>query len=531
MLSVTLQKRRDLKRSADEGTTRIVDVIRKTRRSITDMLVAEADETLAFLEAAPELGRGTYGQAKEVSKGVVCKITGCASHLLGPVHSIWRAENVEPMILRFLWQHLVETRVTPHIIAPLGHNHSIIEGTTAKQQATDSEMQNSLIYFMEKATAGTVRDYLGKHMGGPKFDLILKVILFQVCYTLECIYSLFPRFRHNDLKDDNVFLHKSTSVGYTRYTIHGTTFYVPNVGITVLVSDFDFACISGLIFDNYKVIEQEWETPSYNINTRKNHATDFSCFLNYVRNQFGNKCSRELKDQLKQVFGLPSKTNSYRATVKESQGLLTTKEILLETEFFEEFLEEEEDVKEEFSLKKKGGGSGLLPPQGGQETRHAPLFLPRVDDAIDPRELLSFKSFRLWSPVNTNLDEEEPTPFSERVCQRLVACMRDIYDLKPNPKKDLAGFGFPKEHEEEFFEAVEQTGTSFILDYYVPAKWWPAIYTCAFVDTVEEMDLTTSNQVCWHMTQWCDFWREYEEANYSEMALLHVALQWGWIRE
>lgn len=531
MLSITLQKRRDLKRSADDGTTHIFDAIRKTRRSITDILYSEeVDDTLAFLENAPELGRGTYGQAKEVTNKIVCKITGCGTHLLGPLQSIWRAENVEPSILRFLWEHLVETRVTPHLIAPLGPDHSIIEGVTEQQRKDDVRMRNSLIYFMEKATAGTVRDYLEQQMSGVRFDLIFKVILFQICYTLECIYATFPRFRHNDLKDDNVFLHKSSSKGYTLYSIYGAQFYVPNVGVTALISDFDFACISGSMFDNYKVIEQEWETPSFNINTRKNHAADFGCFLTYVRNQFGDKMSPNLKTTLKHIFGSHTKKNSFRATVPESEGLLTTKEILMETECFDEFLhtKDEKEVVEQFSFVKK-----FIPSSAGEgkEQRHTPLFLPRIDDALDPRELPSFKFFRLWAPVDPELDEEEPTTFSERACQRIVNHMHQIYDLKPNPKKDLAGFGFDKDKKDVFFETVQQTGASFILDYYVPSRWWPAIYTCAFVDTIEEMDLTAPNQVCWGMSQWCDFWKDMGEADYNEMELLHVALQWGWVRE
>jgi serine/threonine protein kinase len=530
--SITLQKRRDLKRSADDGTTHIFDMIRKTRRSITDLLSAEqTDETLAFLESAPELGRGTYGEAKEVTKAIVCKITGCGSHLLGPLWSIWRSENVEPNILRFLWKHLVETRITPHIIAPLGLDHSIIEGTTERQKKDDQGIQSSLIYFMEKATAGTVRDHLTGHVSGQRFDLILKVILFQLCYTLECIYTLFPRFRHNDLKDDNVFLHKSSSQGYTRYTIHGSSFYVPNVGVTVLISDFDFASISGSLFDNYKVIEQEWETPSYNINTRKTHAADFDCFLAYVRNHFGDKISSKLKTQLKHIFGAYPKKNSYRSTVVESQGLLTTKEILMETEFFEEFLQTKppQEIGEQFTFFKSY--SKEVAQLGGDEKRHTPLFLPRIDEAIDPRDLLSFQTFRTWTPNCLEWDEEEPTVFSERACERIVGCMHAIYDIKPAPKRDIAGFGFPKDKKEIFFETVEQTGASYILDYYVPSRWWPAIYTCAFIDTAEEMDLVASNQVCWGMTQWCEFWTDMDETDYTEMELLHVALQWGWVRE
>jgi hypothetical protein len=175
-----LSKRTNLKRSADKGTTGVYDFVRKMHRSVENLLASdEVDDTLALLESAPELGKGTYGEAKEMSNNIVCKITGCATNLLGPLNSIWRSENTEPRLLRFLWEHLVETKMTPHLIAPLGNTHTIIEGGTHSQKETEG-IQNSLIYFMEKATAGTVREYLTRHMAGKRFDVVFKVYLHSI---------------------------------------------------------------------------------------------------------------------------------------------------------------------------------------------------------------------------------------------------------------------------------------------------------------------------------------------------------------
>lgn len=532
---ITFEQRKELKRSADQGSYTIESSTRKHHRSIGDLL--SDHEALISFEHSPELGHGTYGEAKEVGEHVVCKITGCGSHLLGDVHSIWRAENIEPRLLRFLWEQLVETKVTPHIIAPLGLSHAIVEGTTSRQQKEDNETTQSLVQFMEKATAGTVRGYFTR-LSVINFDLVFRVILFQVCYTLEAIYMRFPRFRHNDLKDDNVLLHKSASTGYTKYTIHGVTFTLPNVGVTALISDFDFACITGHVFDNYKVTEQEWETPSYNMNTRIDHCSDLSCFVSYVRNQFGDKISNSTRKTLQKVFGSSKKNNGYRCTVEESGVLPTTRDVLLDTTLFEDFAYEEE-----------GGGRGggdhfisnpnsvipppfLVPPHVNQkELRHAPVFLPRSSQVLDPQVLPSFQMFRNWPPAHSFIDKDEPTMFSEMASNRLIGVMQCIYSIKANPKKDVAGFGFPEKHREAFFDTVEQTAASFILDYFVPLRWWPAVYTCAFIDTIEEMDLAVSNQVCWHFMQWCEFWEDKGEASYTQMQLLHFAVQWGWVRE
>lgn len=533
---ITFEKRRDLKRSADEGAVNVFDIIRKTtRRSISDVLNGEDDyETLTLLEKSPELGSGTYGEAKEVSKDVVCKITGCGSYLLAPVHSVWRSENVEPRLIQFLWKHLVETRITPHIIAPLGLTHSIIEGATKKQKNLDNTVENSLIYFMEKATAGTVRSFF-KRASAIGFDSVFLVILFQICYTLEAIYMRFPRFRHNDLKDDNIFLHKSTAQGYTVYTIHGTTFTVPNVGVTVLISDFDFACISGESFDNFKVIEQEWETPSYHINTRIDHAADLGCFMSYVRNQFTDKLSKKTRNKIALLFGESKKNNNYHTSPKESGGLPDVKEVLLNTNLFAEFVAprrlEGMEVTEIFNA---DVDISVDYPVQENDTRHCPVFLPRTNKVIDPSDLISFEMFAAWPLslyVPQTLDEEEPDDLSQGDVHRLIEKMKSLYEIKPNPKLDLAGFGFPVVKKDLFFETVEQIGNSFIMDYYVPSRWWPAVYTCAFVDAIEEMDLCISNQVCWHFSQWCEFWKKQDEAEYTEMQMLHFALQWGWVRE
>lgn len=535
---ITFDKRRDLKRSADEGSVNVFDIVRKTQRSIPDVLNGEGYETIALLEKSPELGHGTYGEAKEVSKDVVCKITGCGSHLLAPVYSVWRSENIEPRLIQFLWKHLVETRITPHIIAPLGKTHSIIEGTTKKQKEVDNGIENSLIYFMEKATGGTLRSYFVR-ASPVNFDYLFLVIAFQICYTLEAIYARFPRFRHNDLKDDNIFLHKSTAVGYSVYTIHGTTFLLPNVGVTALISDFDFSCISGETFDNFKIIEQEWETPSYHINTRIDHAADFDCFLSYVRNQFDEKFSNQMRKTLFTLFGPSKKTNNYHTTPEESGELPSTKEILLNTDMFKRFIAPKRmngiDVTDIFNA---DSNIEIEYPTDANdskyETRHCPVFLPRTNEVIDPSDLPSFEMFASWPlslQVPQDLDEEDPDDFSKDDCDRILEKMIPLYDIKANPKKDIAGFGFSPTKKKVFFETVDQTAASFILDYYVPSRWWPAIYTCAFIDTIEEMDLTIPNQVCWHMYQWCEFWAQQEEAQYTEMQLLHFALQWGWVRE
>lgn len=578
---VTLVERKVLKRSADEGKLSIRDVVRKNHCSLPDLLLNNADaDTLALLEQSPELGSGTYGQAKEVgvvygdgsaaaegggivavdnkNTSVVAKITGCASGLLGDVaHSPWRAEHVEPKLLQFLWAHLVETNVTPHLVAPLGGTHTIIEGTTVTQKGADKEIANSLVYFMEKATKGSVRAHLKRLMGGAHFDRVVKVIMFQVCYTLASIYMRFPSFRHNDLKDDNVLLHVGPTEGCTEYTIHGTTFHVPNVGVTVLVADLDFACISGYMFDNYKVVEQEWETPSYHIDARQDHASDMACFIAYLRNQFSSKMTPALKDVLKNIYGTSRRDNGYRATYLDAVDFPTAMDLLLDTRLFEEWVTPAGSagggnpitLSAERRYDSPGGAGRIvdsfnadrnlhtIPPAWPaipitpQEVRHCFMFRPRHVNAIDVSYLPSYTYLERCRPVFAYIDNDPPKEHDQPVCERLLEMLECVYDIQADPKRDKAGFGFARDKFDAFYDKVDEIASAFIIDYFVPERWWPAAYTCAFIDAVEEMDLAASNQVCWHFYQWCRFWEQQGEVRYTEMNLLHFAVQWGWLRK
>jgi len=529
----SLKYRKDLKRSADQGQLHVLDYVRKQQRSLPSLLdEKDEDHIVRLLEDSPQLGKGTYGEAHKLSPDVVAKITGVPSGLLGDVaKSPFRSENVEPRLLEFLWKHMVETHVTPHLIAPLGGKHSIIVGATKNQQAADADMKKSLVYFMELATMGTLRSHLKQQRASEKFDLLVRVLLFQICYTLEAIYMRFPTFKHNDLKDDNVMLHASSAEGHTEYIIHGVRFLVPNVGVTVMISDFDFACISGYMFDNYKVIEQEWEPPSFNINTRVDHAADFVCLITYIRAQFTPKLSKSFCNQLDSIFGALKRTNSYRATVFESDVLPCTEQILTDTTLFAPFHYNPSitySIADTFNADKTRRDPVVFDhvwPKGGgtQEKRYTPIFSPRQQSTLDMYDLPSYRYFRACPTIFKYIDQEEPKLYAEQICNSMVEHLKSIYKLEPD-------FGFPESKKEAFFHLVDEIGSSFITDYYVPERWWPAAFTCAFIDAIEELNLAKPGQVCWFFEKWARFWERQGVVSYSDMQLLHFALQWGWLR-
>ena len=59
----------------------------------------------------------------------------------------------------------------------------------------------------EWANKGDLLDFIRRHYN--KLTLIhWKVFLFQIISTLAVIQSKFPSFRHNDLKANNILVHK-----------------------------------------------------------------------------------------------------------------------------------------------------------------------------------------------------------------------------------------------------------------------------------------------------------------------------------
>ncbi len=179
-----LQNRMELKRSFDNGTTRIFDVRDKRNKTLPELLI----DPESIFDHEDELGRGEYGQAKLLkdqrgTSSVVAKVTGCNNMWLGdPFVSPFRSEQIEPRILNFLWTHLVETRVTPHIIAPVG-KHAIVNGYTPEQKEEDKELESSLIFFMEPASVSDLRVHF-RSITSHEFRTQFKPLLFQICYTL-----------------------------------------------------------------------------------------------------------------------------------------------------------------------------------------------------------------------------------------------------------------------------------------------------------------------------------------------------------
>jgi hypothetical protein len=214
----------------------------------------------------------------------------------GDMYSVSRPENAELMILKVL-SKFVKKNQTPHIVLPITTFYTSIKTFTCldkddivsnkkyeqfiKRYKKGDYYPNVSILISEWANAGDLLDYLKKNYD--KFGLReWRVIIFQILSVLAIIQNKYPSFRHNDMKANNILLHKisktpSEKSNKYRYKINGQKYVVPNIGYQIKLWDFDFACIPGFI-ENTKV-SAEW-TDKINIKPIKNRYYDIHYFFN-----------------------------------------------------------------------------------------------------------------------------------------------------------------------------------------------------------------------------------------------------------
>jgi hypothetical protein len=214
----------------------------------------------------------------------------------GDMYSVSRPENAELMVLKVL-SKFVKKNQTPHIVLPITTFYTSIKTFTCldkddivnnkkyeqfiKRYKKGDYYPNVSILVSEWANAGDLLDYLKKNYD--KFGLReWRVIIFQILSVLAIIQNKYPSFRHNDMKANNILLHKisktaSEKSNKYRYKINGQKYVVPNIGYQIKLWDFDFACIPGFI-ENTKV-SAEW-TDKINIKPIKNRYYDIHYFFN-----------------------------------------------------------------------------------------------------------------------------------------------------------------------------------------------------------------------------------------------------------
>jgi len=279
----------------------------------------------------------------------------------GDLNDARRPENAELMMIRLL-SYFVVRKQTPHIVLPVGTFYTsitpfinLIDGNyvdteNKRYQEFIDKYKNGEYYdtvsilISEWANRGDLLEFIKKNY--KEFTTLhWKVIFFQIISVLAVIQSKFPSFRHNDMKANNVLIHKIGQRGTIfSYVVCRRKYFVPNIGYQIKLWDFDFACIPGTV-ENAKV-SAKW-TDEINVKPIKNRYYDMHYFFNtLIKKGFFPELiedptiSKEIKEFINRIVPAKYQTGDYvtkRGRILENEEYLIPDDVLRTDPFFEEF--------------------------------------------------------------------------------------------------------------------------------------------------------------------------------------------------
>jgi serine/threonine protein kinase len=168
-----------------------------------------------------QAGRGDMGCVTTVESAeghrVALKYTHFSGEMQEDAESMLRQET---RLANAMTQLVVNLGVTPHVIAM--YCSGVIKGRQ--------------VMALETWAAHSDFVWIYRNIEDEMWLDVTRQALFQVIFTLACLQQLFPGFRHNDLKADNVLLVPAT--GTRSYTLLGRHFVMRDPRVDVKIIDF-----------------------------------------------------------------------------------------------------------------------------------------------------------------------------------------------------------------------------------------------------------------------------------------------------
>lgn len=279
----------------------------------------------------------------------------------GNINDIRRPENAELFMIKTL-SELIVKKYTPHIVLPIGTFNTDIKTFVGLIESNVVDESNKhykefierykkgeyfdtvSILISEWANRGDLLDFIRKQY--KQFKAIhWKVIFFQILSVLAVIQNKYPSFRHNDMKANNILIHKMDRIkGEFRYRVVRTDYVVPNIGYQIKLWDFDFASIPSIV-DNTKVC-LEW-TKNINVTPEQNRYYDMHYFFNtLIRDGFFPKfmtdesIPKEAKEFVNRIVPPKYRTGKdvhKRGRILTNDEYLTPDDVLKNDPYFKEF--------------------------------------------------------------------------------------------------------------------------------------------------------------------------------------------------
>lgn len=290
-----------------------------------------------------------------------------ASSSYGNANNVNRPENAEINALCYISKH-VKSRSTPHIMCPITTFNTDIDCIRKLhfekgRQTKDNKKFKKLCEYLkladdpskyhptisvlisEWANSGDLLSFLRKKYR-TLTSMQWRVIMFQLLHPLAVIHRVDPKFRHNDFKANNILLHEGTDKTkwdkHVYYRVGDTKFKIPNMGLSLRIWDFDFACIPGKV-DNDKVTTK-W-CKKINVTPKQNQYYDVHYFFYtlfyhaFLPDFFECKTvPKSVIDFIHRMVPPKARVNVMkRGRTKLTDELLTPLQIILNDPFFNKF--------------------------------------------------------------------------------------------------------------------------------------------------------------------------------------------------
>lgn len=257
--------------------------------------------------------------------------------------------NSEFVMLNKLRKFVGDGR-TPHIVLPIAktlinmdmfdeYNTNFSGGNSSMKKFITGHKNNNYhdvasAIFMEYFPEGSFYDVV-KHTEIDKN--FWKPLFFQLLFTLALIHEKYPFFRHNDLKPNNILLRK-VPIKTDYYVLYGNKYKVLNNGYHVILFDFDWSCIKGIV-PNLKV-DTKW-CKTLNVISNKNRYYDLYYFFNCLRKKhwtFGKykTAPKSTRDFINRIA--PRRVrHSEKGRSMSTKEYTTPKKLIEKDRYFEEY--------------------------------------------------------------------------------------------------------------------------------------------------------------------------------------------------